>query len=154
MKGERETVPPMSQVELEDQAHELLAASSVPGMECAAQKLRQTALNVRRRLAEPALVNGFQPAPTVLDPESHRMELADLAIDVVTSIDYLLTLVASRPTSQRLMLSGEATSYRGEGSTGDDVHERLTRRRLDARGAAVRLSMRLAVELRGNIASA
>jgi hypothetical protein len=139
--------------ELGDQAHDLLAASSVPGMESAAQELRLTALSVRRRLMHPPPLNGFQPAPTVLDPELRRMELADLAVDVVTAVDYLLSLLASPPASQRLLPSRDAPSCRGEGSTDDDIRDRLTQRRLDARAAAVRLGMRLTAELRGDDAS-
>jgi hypothetical protein len=153
MRIEREAGPPEAQLELGDQAHDLLAASSVPGMEIAAQKLRLTALNVRRRLMHPSLVNSFQPAPTVLDPELRRMELADLAVDVVTAVDYLLSLLASPPpASPRLVLACSTTSYRREGSA-DDVRERLTQRRLDARAAAVRLGMRLVAELCSDVAS-
>ena len=151
MRNERVGSPLEPKLELGDQAHDLLAASSVPGMAAAAQKLRLTALNVRQQVMQQAPINGFRPAPIVLDPELRRMELADLAVDVVTAVDYLMSLLASSPTTfPRLMLAVEATSYRGEGSADDDVGERLTRRRLDARGAAVRLGMRLLAELRAD----
>ncbi len=86
----------ISNPRLGDQADALLEASDVPGMQRAAADLRETALNIRRLLMRPVLTNQFlRLAPTVMDPEIRRMELADLAVDVVTATDYLLSLLGA-----------------------------------------------------------
>ena len=80
--------------ELGNQADELLAATTVPEMIEAAKGLRQTALRIRRLLMRPLFTATFiQFDPSVPDPEFRRMELADLAVDVVTATDYLLSLL-------------------------------------------------------------
>jgi hypothetical protein len=136
-----------------DQAHELLAASSVPGMVAAAHKLRLTALYVRQQAMQQPLVNGSGPSLAAQDPELRRMELAELAVDVVTAVDCLLSLLERPPdASPRLLLAGGPSPYRGEGPAGYDSYEQLTRRRLDARGTAVRLGMRLIAKLRSDAA--
>lgn len=139
----------------EDQADELLAASSASGMDRAAQRLRVTALSVRRLLICPALGDTFlQIAPSVPNPELRRMELADLATDVVTAADYLLSLLGmSAAICPQLVLASEASSDCDPGRSDDDALDRLTRRRLDARGTAVRLGMRLLAGLRSDIAN-
>lgn len=131
--------------DLGDQADVLLDATSVTEMEAASQTLRQTALSVRRLLMRPVLGEAcIKIAPSVLDPARRRMELADLAVDVVTASDYLLSLLgAPVTTSSPLMLEREAGSDRGHGPLDDDARDRLMRRRLDARAVAVRLGMRL-----------
>jgi hypothetical protein len=154
MRNERTASPLEPRLELGDEAHDLLAASSVPEMAAAARKLRLTALNVRQYATQRPLIDGFEPAPAVEDLERRRIGLANLAVDVVTAVDYLLSLLA-RPyeTAPRLMLAGGASPYPGRDPAGDDVHERLTRQRLDARAAAVRLGMQLVAELRGDVGS-
>lgn len=140
---------------LGDQADTLLEASDVPGMQRAAGDLRQTALNIRRLLMRPVLTNEFlRLAPTIMDPEIRRMELADLAVDVVTATDYLLSLLgAPASLSPRLTLDTDAGSDRGHGATDGDALDRLNRRRLDARSTAVRLGMRLLGALRSDVAN-
>jgi len=135
--------------ELGNQADELLAAITVPEMITAAKSLRQTALNVRRVLMRPLFTATFvQFDPSVPDPESRRMELADLAVDVVTATDYLLSLLGGpATTSSQLVLATEVGTDHGHGPSDDEALDRLTRRRLDARGSAVRLGMRLLAEL-------
>jgi hypothetical protein len=124
-------------------------------MQKAATELRRTALNIRRLLMRPVLTDKFlQLAPTVLDPEFRRMELADLAVDVVTATDYLLSLLgAPASLSSRLVLDSEAGSDRGHGTADIDALDRLNRRRLDARSTAVRLGMRLLGALRSDVAN-
>jgi hypothetical protein len=140
---------------LADEAGALLEASDVPNMQKAATELRRTALNIRRLLMRPVLTDKFlQLAPTVLDPEFRRMELADLAVDVVTATDYLLSLLgAPASLSSRLVLDAEAGSDRGHGTADIDALDRLNRRRLDARSTAVRLGMRLLGALRSDVAN-
>jgi hypothetical protein len=140
---------------LADEAGALLEASDVPNMQKAATELRRTALNIRRLLMRPVLTDKFlQLAPTVLDPEFRRMELADLAVDVVTATDYLLSLLgAPASLSSRLVLDSEAGSDRGHGTADIDALDRLNRRRLDARSTAVRLGMRLLGALRSDVAN-
>ena len=153
MRNEQMPTPLQARQELGDPANDLLAASSVPEMVAAAQKLRLTALNATRQVSQQPLVNGFEPSSVVQDPELRRMELAELAVDVVTAVDCLLNLLA-RPqdVSPRLVLAGEAAFYRG-GPGNYDSYEQLTRRRLDARGTAVRLGMRLIAKLHGDLSS-
>ena len=114
MRNEQMPTPLQARQELGDPANDLLAASSVPEMVAAAQKLRLTALNATRQVSQQPLVNGFEPSSVVQDPELRRMELAELAVDVVTAVDCLLNLLA-RPqdVSPRLVLAGEAAFYRG-----------------------------------------
>lgn len=81
------------------------------------------------------------------------MELADLAIDVVTATDHLLSLLDdSTSPSPQLRLDNEAGSDHGYGLT-DDAADQLNRRRLEARGTAVRLGIRLFGGLRDDIAN-
>jgi hypothetical protein len=131
--------------DLGDQADELLKANTLQDMTAAAQELRETALNARRLLMRPLLTDAhLQIAPSVLDPEQRRMELAELAVDVVTAVDYLLILLGkSAAASSRLVLSDEAGADRGHGASDDEAADRLDRRRLDARNTAVRVGMLL-----------
>jgi len=140
---------------LEDQADELLNANTIPDMTAAAQELRETALNARRLLMRPLITSAhLQLAPSVLDPEQRRMELAELAVDVVTAVDYLLILLGkSAAVSSRLVLSDEAGADRGHGAWDDEAADRLDRRRLDARNTAVRVGMRLLAGMRSDVAN-
>ena len=55
-----------------------------------------------RLLMRPAIADTFlQLAPSVPNPELRRMELADLATDVVTATDYLLSLRVLQPLPRR-----------------------------------------------------
>ena len=140
---------------VDDEAEKLLQARTVPEMDTAAQNLRQTALDARQLLMRPLITDAYlQIAPSVLDPEQRRMELADLAVDVVTAVDYLISLLGRPSTeSPKLVLSDEAGADRGHGVSDEEAADRLTRRRLDARSTAVRLGMRLLSGLRSDVAS-
>jgi hypothetical protein len=140
--------------ELGAQDEELASAITVPETTKAAQNLRLTALSVRRLLMRPLLGEALlQFSPTVLDPERRRMELADLAVDVVTATNYLLTLLGEPTgTSSPFRLATEAGSERGQGPPNYEAVDWLTRRRLDAQSAAVRLAQQLLAALRSDIA--
>jgi hypothetical protein len=140
--------------ELTDQAEHLLAASGTPEMAEAAKGLRLTALNVRKLLTRPPLTPPpLQLDPSLPDPELRRAELADLAVDVVGATDYLLRLLAAPPAmTSRLALAGDAGHDRGRAYAEEESADRLIRRRLDARGTAVRLGMRLIAGLRSDVA--
>jgi hypothetical protein len=134
---------------LGDQAEQLLTATDTAGMMEAAQALRLTALDMRQRLMRPLPKDiSDQKDLSTPDPELRRTELADLAVDVVTAADYLLRLLAAPAvTTSRFTLAGEADAGRFD----EESFDRLTRRRLDARGTAVRLGMRLLAELRSDV---
>lgn len=142
-------------LELSDQAEQLLAASDTAEMIEAAKGLRLTALNVRRLLMRPFLTEAsLQPDPPVPDPELRRAELADLAVDVVGAADYLLRLLVAPPaTTPRLVLACETGYDHRRIYADEETADRLIRQRLDARGTAVRLGMRLIAKLHGNVTS-
>jgi hypothetical protein len=142
-------------LDLEDEADALLAASNVPDMNAAAQRLRLTALGVRQWLMRSQITGSpLQFDPALPDPEARRMELADLATDVVTAVDYLLsTLGAPIATRSRLVLAEEVGPERADGRSDEAALDRLTRRRLDARGTTIRLAGRLLTELRSDVAN-
>jgi hypothetical protein len=140
--------------QLEDQVGELLAASGATEMSAIAKRLRRTALTTGRLLMRPLSANKLRSlTPSVrVEQETRLMELVDLATDVVNAIDYLLNLLDSPTvTYPRLMLSAEADPYRSYDTLDNDAPDRLTRRWLDARGAVVRVGMRLVVGLGSDI---
>lgn len=141
---------------LGDQAEQLLTASGTLEMMEAARSLRLTALSIRRLLTDPPDVGtSLQMGPSVPDPEFRRVQLADLAVDVVTAIDYLMRLLSSPAvTASRLTLAGRAGLGGGGSYSDEETFDLLTRRQLDARGAAVRLGMRLLSQLRSDVAQA
>ena len=119
-------------------------------MGAAAERLRLTTLRVRQLLMDPQSVESSLELPSsILGSELRCTELADLAVEVITAVDYLLTLLDS-PTmpSQRLVLARDTGFHRASDAGEDDIHDRLTRRRLDARTAAVCLGTRLQGGLR------
>lgn len=127
-----------------DQAEALLAATSVSEMKEAAEKLRAIASCVRRVFAPQMPTDtSLEADPSVRDPERRRTELADLAVDVVTAVDYLLSLLDTPTSMSPLLLAREAGCDSARGASDEIAADRLTRRRLDARGAAVRLGMRI-----------
>lgn len=136
-------------LELSEQAEQLLAASDTVEMIEAAKGLRLTALKVRRLLMRPFLTEAsLQPDPPVPDPEQRRADLADLAVDVVGAADYLLRLLLAPPAiTPRLVLGSETGYDHRRVYAEEETADRLIRRRLDARGTAVRLAMRLAAKL-------
>jgi len=138
-----------------DQVEALLNAAEVPEMETAAKVLRNTAIRFRRLLMRPVLADAYiKLAPNVLDPERRRMELADLAIDVVTAVDYLLSLLgASATKSPPLLLERELGSDHGRGPVDEEALFRLIQRRFDARAVVVRAATRLMEGLRRDVAN-
>lgn len=141
--------------DLGDQVDSLLEAADVPGMEGAAKELRRTALNVRRLLMRPVLANAcIKIAPTVLDPERRRLELADLAVDVVTATDYLLSLLDSplSPSAASSLERGLGPE-RGHSAPDSDSRDRMNRRRYDALGFVAKQGMRLLEGLRSDVAT-
>jgi hypothetical protein len=120
--------------EMGDQAEPLLEARTIPEMNDAAKVLRRTTLDVRALLMHPLLLENYNTvAPTVQDPEGRCMELADLAVDVVTSVDQLRW---SLPDSDL-----------GHTTSDHEALNRLDQRRLDA----IRLGTRLLSGLRSDI---
>jgi hypothetical protein len=140
---------------LGNQAERLLAASGTPEMVEAADGLRRAALSMQRLLMHPLFMKAsIQMDPSVPDPELRRAELADLAVDVVTASDYLLRLLsAPSAATPRLTLASAAGASHGPRYSDEDTFDRLTRQRLDARGAAVRLGMRLISAVHSDVAS-
>jgi hypothetical protein len=91
-------------------------------------------------------------APSLPDLELRRVELADLAVDVVGAPDYLLRLLAGQPAmTSRLALAGDASHDCGRAYADEEIADRLIRRRLDARGTAVIQGMRLVAGLRCDV---
>ena len=71
------------------------------------------------------------------------------AVAAVASAAYL----AAQPAmTSRLALAGDASHDRGRAYADEETADRLIRRRLDARGTAVRLGMRLIAGLRSDVA--
>jgi hypothetical protein len=100
------------------------------------------ALSVRRQIASPRSEDALLGLdPSVPDPEPGLAELADLAIDVVTAVDYLLSLLDAPTEPRQLVLAGDTRL--GRHPACDDTSDWLIRKRLDARGAAVRVGTRL-----------
>lgn len=154
MNGHQPTAEAMTEgrQDLSDLAEQLLTATSTSEMIEATKGLRLIALSTRRELMGP-LVKDISPrkdAPAA-DLEQWRAELADLAVDVVTATDYLLKLlITPAVTAPRLTLTNEAWSGHAAGYSDEEIFDQLTRRRLDARGTAVRLGTRLLSELRSD----
>ena len=143
-----------SHPELGDQAEALLAARSPADMKQAAHRLRAVALSVRRQIANPRSEDTLlRLGPLVPDPEPRLAEFADLAVDVVTAVDYLLSLLDGPTTAPpHLVLAGDAGLGPGRGPV-CDVHDWLVRKQLDARGATVRVGSRLISGLLSDVSS-
>jgi hypothetical protein len=144
--------------EVGDRADALLIANGTQQTLDAANRLRDTAISVRRLLLRPLLAGTFLQLQRELDvpfpdPDWLRMEIADQAVDVVTAVDYLLFLLHTPPRSGQLFLGGEPGSDRAQGRTDDETLDWLTRRQLDARGTAVRQGQRLLTSLRRHIST-
>lgn len=143
---------------LSDQIDDLSEAFPPDKMTEPAQRLRLTALSVRRLLMRPLLAETFlqleqQLGTTYEDPEWLRLQLANQAVNVVTALDYLLTLLFTPAiTPSQLVLASEPRADRTQGRTDEETYDWLTRRRLDARGTAVGEGQRLLVMLRRDIA--
>jgi hypothetical protein len=138
--------------ELGDQVEELHMAQDYESMQQAAAKLRDIGLHARRMLMDPQLGGELALQLGTIDPERRRLELADLAIDVVSATDYLLSLAREPVRDSRRSFSIErdigapASSVVSPESPSD--HDLRYRRALDSRAAAVRLGGRLLRGLR------
>lgn len=141
--------------DLDDRAEDLANAHAIPEIKLATEAMRQTALSIRRLLMRPVIGTAcIALAPTVLDPEQRRMELADLAVDVVTATDYLLSLLgAPAGASSSPVLERELGPDHGHAAQDSDALVRLNQRRYDAKGLAVKLGMRLLEGLRSDVAT-
>jgi hypothetical protein len=138
--------------ELHDQVHTLNSSQTYPEMRSAAGELRKVGLETRRMLMDPQLGTELAQQLGTHDPERRRRELANLAIDVVTATDYLLSLVDDHPLESRKGFSAEA-DLGAQASSADSVsrspdEDLRYRRVLDSRAAAVRLGGELLRELR------
>jgi len=129
-----------------DLAGSLLLARTVPEVKKAAEDLRTAAVDIWRLLSQPVLARSFiHISPAVQDPEQRRRQLADLAVNVVTAVDYLLNFYPSEETDDLASIF-------------DHVHDdgpavRLTQRRLDARATAVKVGGRFLDGLRRDVAT-
>lgn len=138
---------------LGQQADALLSAIGPPEMADAAVELRRTATSTHQLLTSPSL-DGMpvQLGRSGRIPQQRRTDLADLALDTITAIDYLLSLLNSPASAPpRLILEREFDSGRLSSSLVDDF-SRLTRQQLDARAAAVRAGTQLTSELYSDLA--
>jgi hypothetical protein len=129
-------------------AGSLLAAETVPEVRKAARDLREAAIGIWRLLAHPVLADSFiQISPTVQDPERRRRQLADLAVNVVTAVDYLLNFLTDASDEP------EDFALRPDHVTDDGPAVRLIQRRLEARGTAVKVGGRFLDGLRRDVAT-
>lgn len=134
--------------QLGDQVEELHSAGTFTAMKPRAESLRRIALNARRMLMDPQLGVELVEQLGTVDPERRRLEIADLAIDVVTATDYLLHLVnQDEHTSRATYSAGSGTSSSNRAIEGENEDARFARA-LDSRAAAVRLGGRLLYALR------
>jgi hypothetical protein len=147
-----------SNLSLSDQIDDLASAYPPDTFQEPAERLRDTALNVRRLLMRPLLAETFLQMEKNLDfaiaePDWVRIQPANQAVNLVTALDYLLTLMMTPDTqASKLVLSDMPGTDRAQGRTDQEASDWLTRRRLDARGTAVSEGMRLLVMLRRDIA--
>jgi len=129
-------------------AGSLLKAETVPEVREAARDLREAAIGIWRLLAHPVLADSFiHISPAVQDPDQRRQQLADLAVNVVTAVDYLLNFL---PAS-----SDELEDFKliPDHVPDDGPAVRLIQRRLDARATAVKVGGRFLDGLRRDVAT-
>ena len=139
--------------ELDDQVETLHSSRTYSDIGSAAGELRRVGLEVRRMLMDPQLGSELALQLGSIDPERRREDLANLAIDVVTATDYVLSLVDDHPLQSRQSFSAEANlgaqASPADSTTGRSPDEDLRYRRvLDSRAAEVRLGGQLLRELR------
>jgi hypothetical protein len=133
--------------DLYDITRSLLLAETIPGMRTAAQDFREAAIGIWCLLTQPVLSASFiQISPAVHDPEQRRRQLADLAVNVVTAVDYLLNFLTDS--------SDEAEEFklRPDYVTDEAPAVRLIQRRLDARSTAVKVGVRFLDGLHRDVA--
>jgi hypothetical protein len=129
-------------------AGSLLEAQTVPAVRQAARDLREAAIGIWRLLAQPVLADSFiQISPAVQDPEQRRRQLADLAVNVVTAVDYLLNFLPASSDEP------EDFALRPDHVPDDGAAVRLIQRRLDARATAVKVGGRFLDGLRRDVAT-
>ena len=142
--------------ELSDQVDTLISAETYTNMRSAAEDLRRVALDARRMLMDPQLGTELGLQASAVDAERRRLELADLAIDVVTAADYFLNLIRESSAAESSRYSAEHDhddSQRSRQSDDQDWDDLRYRRALDARAALVRRGGRLLHILRRDSAS-
>jgi hypothetical protein len=129
-------------------AGSLLEAETVPEVRKAARDLREAAIGIWRLLTQPVLADSFiQISPAVQDPERRRRQLADLAVNVVTAVDYLLNFLPASSDEP------EDFELRPDHVPDDGPAVRLIQRRLDARATAVKVGGRFLDGLRRDVAT-
>ncbi len=128
---------------LGDYIESLLEATTVYEMSEAATNLRWAAASVCKLLTHPQPMTDQVFDPSGTDPRWRRGELVELAVDVVTAVDYLLSLLDSSAAMPSSLVLADDAGFGREASMSEGAQDRLTRRRLDARGTAVRRGMRL-----------
>ena len=138
--------------ELHDQVDKLNFSRMYSEIKSASEELRKVGLETRRMLMDPQLGTELALQLGTIDPERRRDELANLAIDVVTATDYLLSLVDDKPLQSRRSFSAEK-DFGAQASATDSAgrfpdEDLRYRRLLDARAIAVRLGGQLLRELR------
>jgi hypothetical protein len=134
---------PWPRADLSGHVEALLGATAVPEMGEAARRLRSDAARVVRLLTRTQPLAGLKPALSSTDPVERQEELAGLAVGLTNAVDYLLNLLDSSASASSPFVLADDTGWSLEGSRADGARDRLTRLRLDARGAAVRQGMRL-----------
>jgi hypothetical protein len=137
--------------ELHDQVETLHRSRTYSEIRTAAGELRDVGLEARRMLMDSQLGTELALQLGTIDPGRRREELANLAIDVVTATDYLLSLVDDHPLQSRKNFLAEndlGPQASPIDSAGRSLDEDLRYRRvLDSRAAAVRLGGQLLREL-------
>ena len=134
---------PWPRADLSGHVEALLGATGVPEMGEAARRLRSDAARVVRLLTRAQPLAGLKPALSGTDPVERQEELAGLAVGLTNAVDYLMNLLDSSASASSPFVLADDTGWSLEGSRADGARDRLTRLRLDARGAAVRQGMRL-----------
>jgi hypothetical protein len=141
-----------------EQINDLISTSRPDDFREPAERLRNTALGVRRLLMRPLLAETFLQMERNLDfavpePDWLRIQPANQAVNVVTALDYLLTLMDAPSTqASAFSLSSGLDPDSTQGRTDQDAADWLSRRRFDARRAAVTEAQRLLLMLRKDIA--
>jgi hypothetical protein len=137
-----------------EQINDLISTSRPDDFREPAERLRNTALGVRHLLMRPLLAETFLQMERNLDfvvpePDWLRIQPAN----VVTALDYLLTLMDAPSTqASAFSLSNGPGPDSTQGRTDQDAADWLSRRRFDARRAAVTEAQRLLLMLRKDIA--
>jgi len=142
--------------EVGSQVDTLAEARSYDDIRSATGGLRRVALDARRMLMDPQLGTELGLQVSALDAERRRLELADLAIEVVAASDYLLNLVGELPVTEDHAYSAER-SHRNRrhdpASNTPDWDDARYPRVVDAKADLLRIGGRLLLFLRRDSAS-